>query len=103
MKKLFYILLLAAALISCQGEEIEQGSLDIPQRFVGEYVGNAAHYTVKIERHKLSVITEEQVFVRTEGTTTIDNGTTHFEASLKDGERLVLLFREGCCIGITLC
>jgi len=62
----------------------------------------ATKFKAKIETHKLTVITNKETIIRTEGTTTVENGTTHFEATLPNNERLILLFREGCCIGISL-
>ena len=106
MKKL--LLLLLTITLSCSNDEEQSGSLQIPDRFVGDWV--SGNTLAKVRTNRLEIDFEyEPTIVRTEGTTTVDNGATHFEAELPNNERLVLLFRENDedtpdddVIGITL-
>lgn len=102
MKKLL-ILLTTVLFISCQSEEITQvGSLTIPERFWGDWRGVQSGYEAHIEKHKITLQTRQGLEIVTEGETTVDNGTTHFEAELPNNEKLVLLLNNQNVLGITL-
>lgn len=107
MKKLLTLVALLFSLIGCNTPETPttentQGSLFIPERYHGEFHSVQGNLYAKIEAHKLTAeIGNGATEIKTEGITTIDNGTTHFEATLSNNEKLILLKGNGF-IGITL-
>lgn len=104
MKKIS-ILFICCFTLSCSSDsETEndvEGTLFIPDRFVGDYIGQTHEYSAEIRNHRITLETDEGTVTRIDGTTTADNGTTLFRADLANGENLVLLQGNGY-VGITL-
>lgn len=91
MKKL--ILLLSVLLFSCSAEETEQATLNIPERYWGNF--GTENRRVSIESNRITIKTPDETLTRSNGSTTLDNNNTHYEAKLLNNEKLILLLNVG--------
>ena len=94
-------ILLVSLLISCTPEDNQQGSLNIPERYWGNYTGVNTRFKATIEAHKITVVTPNKTYVRTEGTTISDNGSSLFQANLLGEEKLALA-KDAYYVGINI-
>lgn len=101
MKKLILMMFIVASTISCTTESsTEQGTLNFPQRYVGEYIAVQSGRHATITLHSITIETDGGTVRRTNGTTTYDTEVL-FKTTLNEGEELILLSGNGF-IGITM-